>query len=394
MWYAGSRMEELHDEAVETIVDMKSMGAIDPSRECDFHEEEAAANKHSRAKSFDDIPTVMVKSSEDIPPVMVSTSTNSTETTQVAHGDKSTSPNQVVDSNMSLSPTKNIPSPIAIKKKRRPPTPHHPTGLVGGPFDFDCSSPRSPSPKSATPKSTTPRSIQSDLVFDHADADGDERDQREDVSSGGGCIGISLETVLNAFRGLKLRTLTQKAHPTNHCHPPSSPMSPAYLQDHRHVYFSFEGDKSLMQRAASWGTQETEHDLNSLEKRSHVQFHYPPITSVRLRPRTESSDIKQLFFAPEELDEIEEDRWETRLADDIETLAVGADHLHTVPISSSMATASYDEQDSTKGMHLAGDEQSSVMFDKVGSPRKRISGMDNKRLVHGVQIMLREKSTG
>ena len=152
-------------------------------------------------------------------------------------------------------------------------------------------------------------------------------------------------------------------------------------------------EKTLMQRAASYATQETEAiGVSSSTDSNHVQFHYPPITSVRLRPRTRSDEIEQLFFAPEELDEIEDDRSDTKAADDIETLAVGeADDLNgailSVPASmSSMISESHDDLDSAH----TNDQATGV----TSQSRRRNSGNGERRFIRGVQIMLREKSTG
>lgn len=253
------------------------------------------------------------------------------------------------------------------------------------------------------------------------------------------CIGISLATVMNTFRG-PLSTTSAAANPTSpssHCREEDgSVFNPFHkvrtaiqkslgcstgktyrstnsVVDDWHTSFecdtfdhTCDRERSLMRRAASWGTQETSlGTLPSMDQRistsntnnRNVQFHYPPITSVRLRPRTHSDDIKQLFFAPEELDEIEDDRSDTRAADDIETLAVGADDWGCVPTTtSSIVTASdYDDQDSRSGLMLTGDGASNVMFDRSFSPRRRRDpGTGDKRFVRGVQIMLREKSTG
>lgn len=148
-----------------------------------------------------------------------------------------------------------------------------------------------------------------------------------------------------------------------------------------------------MQRAASYATQETEAiGVSSSTDSNHVQFHYPPITSVRLRPRTRSDEIDQLFFAPEELDEIEDDRSDTKAADDIETLAVGeADDLNgailSVPASmSSMISESHDDLDSAHNNDQA--------MGVTSQSRRRNSGNCERRFIRGVQIMLREKSTG
>eukprot|EP00585_Thalassiosira_rotula_P019632 CAMPEP_0196217604 /NCGR_PEP_ID=MMETSP0912-20130531/34783_1 /TAXON_ID=49265 /ORGANISM="Thalassiosira rotula, Strain GSO102" /LENGTH=254 /DNA_ID=CAMNT_0041495071 /DNA_START=49 /DNA_END=813 /DNA_ORIENTATION=- len=254
------------------------------------------------------------------------------------------------------------------------------------------------------------------MTFDFASVE--ESEQADTTPEG--CIGITLAAVMNTFRGpssintglpsspsfineedgtilRKLSRFRSTIQNTFNCAErrtcrPSSCQSidDRLTWDDQHLSFEeVEHAKSLMQRAASWGTQETENDSRSDERKSNVQFHYPPITSVRVRPRTGSDEIKQLFFAPEELDEIEDDRSDTRAADDIETLAVGSENWNTVRSSSSIITASdYDDQDTRHGLFLAGGA-SNLMFDPMASPRKR-----DKRYVRGVQIMLREKSTG
>ena len=172
--------------------------------------------------------------------------------------------------------------------------------------------------------------------------------------------------------------------------------------DYRYDYDELEREKSLMARAASWATQETEIGESSSKEDHRVQFHYPPITSVRLRPRTESDEINQLFFAPEELDEIEDDRFDARATDDVETLAVGHTTLGSTS-SSVVSSFDFDDQDSASTFMMEGSGYSNVMMDagsprQARSPRQTLSSKKNarssrgKRLIHGVQIMIREKS--
>ena len=186
-------------------------------------------------------------------------------------------------------------------------------------------------------------------------------------------------------------------------------------------------ERSLIERAASWRTQETSCDDEDASSSSRdgpgggrrrgrrdpaVRFHYPPITSVRLRPRTASGDVPRLFFAPEELDEIEDDRDDTRAADDVETLAV----LAAAPppgaggrawggwtaapgLSATCSSSDVEIQDSRSGMLLARDGACHVPCEGAASPRQPRAreegdgGGGNRRYVRGVQIMLREKST-
>ena len=287
--------------------------------------------------------------------------------------------------------------------KRRPYTPHH----TNKSFDFT-----------------------KDFVdsFSRDEHEG-ETDHNTGTPSESGCIGISLATVMNTLRVSSDAPL------------PSSPLSLHEEDDDNMIFKHFhraraavqkslscavsktptwsntvsfddsnisfvydmyerkEQDRSLMQRAASWGTLEETIESSSLnnERRNpptnrNVQFHYPPITSVRVRPRTKSDDIKELFFAPEELDEIEDDRSDTKAADDIETLAVGGDNWSVPTSGSSIFTADEDDQDSAGGKLLGGAGASNVMFDR--SPRNKRLSAGDKRIVRGVQIMLRDKSTG
>ncbi|KAL3805553.1 LOW QUALITY PROTEIN: hypothetical protein ACHAW5_004782 [Stephanodiscus triporus] len=143
--------------------------------------------------------------------------------------------------------------------------------------------------------------------------------------------------------------------------------------DYRYDYDELEREKSLIARAASWATQETEIGASSLQENHRVQFHYPPITSVRLRPRTESDEIDQLFFAPEELDEIEDDRLDAMATDDVETLAVG--HIHGSTSSSVVSSFDFDDQDSASAFMFEGSGYLNVMTDI--SETSKISKADN-----------------
>lgn len=270
----------------------------------------------------------------------------------------------------------------------RPPTPKH----SGESFDFDPTSPRT-----------------SDMAFDF-----------ENVETGS-CMGMSFASVISTFRNRSsaisppttphsydklfhsLNLFRSTVQKTLMCATSESylPNSPTYSGG-CHVaydYDAFGQDRSLTHRAVSWGTHETataSNDLSLPSVHHQVKFHNPPVTSVRLRSRTRTKDIDQLFFSPEELDEIKDDRNDTMMTDDIETLAVGEVHdwcdLMSGTSSSSVFSASdCDDQDSRSGLMLAETVASNVMFDRTGSPRKRdIPGQ--RKLVRGVQIMLREKS--
>jgi len=55
-----------------------------------------------------------------------------------------------------------------------------------------------------------------------------------------------------------------------------------------------------------------------------VKFDYPPISSMKQCPRTDPKEIPRLFFTEEELDQIEDDRVSTYIADDVEVVAVAS----------------------------------------------------------------------
>lgn len=53
-----------------------------------------------------------------------------------------------------------------------------------------------------------------------------------------------------------------------------------------------------------------------------VRFDYPPISSLRECPRTQPEQIEDLFFTEHELEQIEDDRYSTISADDVEIVAI------------------------------------------------------------------------
>ena len=208
-------------------------------------------------------------------------------------------------------------------------------------------------------------------------------------STGGGCLGLSLLDAMNN-RIERLGLVFRNALSCN-C-TKDIEESERVLSFDDSYFFSFDGEKSLLGRAASYATNETEpigkstsNDTTSIQPHSHVQFHYPPITSVRQVPRLRSDEIEQLFFAPEELDEIEDDRSDTKAADDIEALAVG-DEWNSLD-NDDDDDSDCDEQDNSAISMRA--ENGELQEDGPPTTKKR----RKKRFVRGVQIMLREKST-
>lgn len=148
-----------------------------------------------------------------------------------------------------------------------------------------------------------------------------------------------------------------------------------------------------------------------------VHFQYPPITSLRLRPRTQEEEIGKLFFVEDELDQIEDDRIGTEATDDVETLVVeghNPDDWQMLPpacTSSSTISASMDEGDYNSPrnasrlaspMSIRGDASNKFLTGarprasppnaKASSSAANRNPKSSKRIVQGVQILLREKS--
>jgi hypothetical protein len=58
------------------------------------------------------------------------------------------------------------------------------------------------------------------------------------------------------------------------------------------------------------------------KKKRVVKFDYPPIKSLKECPRHDPEDLPKLFFTEEELNQIEDDRLNTNVADDVEVVCV------------------------------------------------------------------------
>lgn len=178
-----------------------------------------------------------------------------------------------------------------------------------------------------------------------------------------------------------------------------------------------------------------------------VQFDYPPISSMRECPRANPEDLPNLFFTEEELDQIEDDRHNTKIADDVEIVAVSSvnsqddsfsdgreDGIYGTATKSSTRISLLQEELSEKSPSsgtsfsnyastpkLRGKQRSrsphpgrrrfgsqccsgsppkSRGFDWGGKPSSSSSSSDvpeivkEQRLIKGVQIFLRERSTG
>ncbi|KAG7367683.1 hypothetical protein IV203_030354 [Nitzschia inconspicua] len=171
-----------------------------------------------------------------------------------------------------------------------------------------------------------------------------------------------------------------------------------------------------------------------------VQFDYPPIKSLRQYIRPDPEDLPNLFFTEQELDQIEEDRYCTMSTDDIEIVAVSSklssssddenENDNKTPKSTTIGggtnnnkETSVEKRDSpspsepnehglksAKGRsgtphrrrQASSSELSSELDVDVDKSKRSSSGgggakspsCKSPRLVKGVQIYLRERSTG
>ena len=132
---------------------------------------------------------------------------------------------------------------------------------------------------------------------------------REDSTIHDGCMGISLDTVLNTLKGdgprgpqvsaldvdqrgffPSVRAMVQKTLSPIKWSDGGTPR--AQTDD-----CTLEDDYDLMNRLPSWKTIDPRTPKRSPGRSTkQVQFQYPPITSIRLRPRTESDEIDQLYL--------------------------------------------------------------------------------------------------
>jgi hypothetical protein len=159
-----------------------------------------------------------------------------------------------------------------------------------------------------------------------------------------------------------------------------------------------------------------------------VHFDYPPISSVKECPRADPDDLPNLFFTEEELEQIEDDRYDTKTADDVEIVAVSSlnaqadsfsDERETDNNPNSNAQSRAALSNYASAARLRGKQRSwsphpsrrhsnsqsssasppkSSGFDwgkkSSGSTPSPPHGSESPRLIKGVQIFLRERSIG
>ena len=153
------------------------------------------------------------------------------------------------------------------------------------------------------------------------------------------------------------------------------------------------------------------------EKTRSVKFQYPIITKTHLRPMTEDQEIENLFFTREEMEVLEDDRTDTKFADDVEVLAEGQqswdipvyqlstssnlsieeDYIPSKkPLPRKVGTVMNSLSPRTKSIQAL-----SILSERSRKPRKKKQtvynnqelDMNKSKMVKGVQIVLCEKSS-
>eukprot|EP00537_Pseudo-nitzschia_pungens_P010823 CAMPEP_0172386522 /NCGR_PEP_ID=MMETSP1061-20121228/4035_1 /TAXON_ID=37318 /ORGANISM="Pseudo-nitzschia pungens, Strain cf. pungens" /LENGTH=680 /DNA_ID=CAMNT_0013115909 /DNA_START=392 /DNA_END=2434 /DNA_ORIENTATION=+ len=167
-------------------------------------------------------------------------------------------------------------------------------------------------------------------------------------------------------------------------------------------------DPILVERAQRKKQQKPAPKKRKPRRKKVVKFDYPPIKSLRQYTRPDPEDLPNLFFTEDELDQIEDDRYSTMSTDDIEIVAVASkDTLggeeEEAPVKQKSSKQDYEPGfkpvKGRSGTPLrrrprgggGGGEEDSASKDSGGQD----SGVRSpRRLVKGVQIYLRERSTG
>jgi len=80
--------------------------------------------------------------------------------------------------------------------------------------------------------------------------------------------------------------------------------------------------------------------LKRMHRKRLVKFAYPPVSSLRQCPRATDEEIKELYFSEKELDEFEDDRISTFVADDVEIVAIASSLSEAVSASSAKSSSS------------------------------------------------------
>lgn len=171
---------------------------------------------------------------------------------------------------------------------------------------------------------------------------------------------------------------------------------------------TIQAEKNQIRRLGSWNTINTSESYstgdhqrgtytddenrkqapNESQPKRKVKFEYPPVNSLRTYPRPDPESLPNLYFTEEELDQIEGDREAMKSTDDIEIIAVTTKKSSTSLGQSDTSNGNQDKKHFSKGRWNQDDNEEKKDEDSTTSKKK------DKRLVKGVQIFLRERSTG
>lgn len=155
-----------------------------------------------------------------------------------------------------------------------------------------------------------------------------------------------------------------------------------------------------------------------------VKFDYPPISALRECPRPNPKDLPDLFFTEEELDEIEADRSSANIADDVEIVAVATpskdesissqEDWNTYRLTNKSGSSDkvapsvgfgsiypIPKQEPSRKRPPSPHPRKAAQYSSTGNvsnvpvnPTSNCQPKADPRLLKGVQIYLRERSTG
>jgi hypothetical protein len=128
-----------------------------------------------------------------------------------------------------------------------------------------------------------------------------------------------------------------------------------------------------------------------------VKFDYPPVKQLRQYQRPAPEHLPNLFFTEHELEEIEGDRFSTMSTDDIEIVAVVSKETESKKkkaFDKDMRPTKERRSTPIRRRHSDDDKDVNTEDDKDVNTEDAKSPGKKGRLVKGVQIFLRERSTG
>ena len=115
-----------------------------------------------------------------------------------------------------------------------------------------------------------------------------------------------------------------------------------------------------------------------------VKFDYPPISSLKECPRPDPDDLPNLYFTEEELNQIEDDRASTTVADDVEVVCVSASESSESPPPYESRPlrelGEVDESDTTSLLHQNENDSQQASQQKQRRYRGRSPAPRSKKL--------------